>query len=215
MNGLRAVGSLPQRAMRKKLMSQSIALALALTSLIAGASVYAATRPIWRTDPEQSTETKLAIEDWPICATMAALGSDANWAELDADFAGGKKALAAEDWDGAIAAFELAALRDPRNADIHNSIGYAHRRLRQLGPAIGHFQQALVFNPRHRGAHEHLGELYLLLDEPARADEHLAALEQICLVPCAEFGNLKRAISAYRVSAARDAIAARSVADRE
>jgi tetratricopeptide (TPR) repeat protein len=69
---------------------------------------------------------------------------DAEWAQLDPDFKAGKKALGAEDWNGAIAALELAALRDPLNADIQNYIGYAYRRLRQLGPAIGHYHQALM-----------------------------------------------------------------------
>src|SRR5207302_9098022 len=126
-----------------------------------------------------------------------------DWAQLDADFAAGKKALASQNWNGAITALKVAALRDPRNADIQNYIGYAYRRLRQLGPAMGHYQQALMFNPRHRSAHEHLGELYLVLGEPAKAGQHLAALERICLVPCDEFGDLKRAIASYRVSVTR------------
>ena len=66
-----------------------------------------------------------------------------------------------------------------------------------------HFQRALTFNRRHRGAHEHLGELYLALDEPVKAEEHLAALEDICLIPCEEFGDLKRAIEAHKGPAAR------------
>ena len=74
---------------------------------------------------------------------MGPMGSEADWAQLDPDFAAGKKALAAEDWNGAIAALKLAALRDPRNADIQNYIGYAYRRLRQLGPAMQYYQQAL------------------------------------------------------------------------
>jgi Flp pilus assembly protein TadD len=82
----------------------------------------------------------------------------------------------------ASAAFELAALRDPTNADIQNYIGYAYRRLRQLGPAIGHYQQALILNPRHRSAHEHLGEAYLVLDGSAKAEQLLAALENLCLI---------------------------------
>jgi tetratricopeptide (TPR) repeat protein len=86
---------------------------------------------------------------------------------------------------------------------IQNYIGYAYRRLRQLGPAMGHYQQALMFNPRHRSAHEHLGELYLVLREPTRAEEHLAELERICLVHCTEFGDLERAIAIYRGSATR------------
>ncbi len=87
-----------------------------------------------------------------------------------------------ENWNAAVAAFELAALRDPTNADIQNYIGYAYRRLRQLGPAIGHYQQALILNPRHRSAHEHLGEAYLVLDGSAKAEQLLAALENLCLI---------------------------------
>ena len=130
-------------------------------------------------------------------------GSEADWAQLDPDFAAGKKALAAQDWNGAIAALKLAALRDPRNADIQNYIGYAYRRLRQLGPAMGHYQQALTSNPRHRSAHEHLGELFLALGEPEKAEEHLEALARICLIPCAELGDLARLIAAYRNFATR------------
>jgi Flp pilus assembly protein TadD len=128
---------------------------------------------------------------------------DADWAKLDPEFAAGKKAVLAEDWDGAIAMLKSAALRDPRNADIQNYIGYAYRRLRQLGPAIGHYQQALTLNPRHRSAHEHLGEAYLVLGQPAKAEQLLAALENLCLIPCEESDDLKRAIAAYNRLATR------------
>ena len=128
---------------------------------------------------------------------MSGLGVDGR--SSDRDFAAGKKALAAEDWNGAIAALKLAALRDPLNANIQNYIGYAYRRLRQLGPAMQHYQQALLLNRRHRSAHEHLGELYLALGEPAKAEEQLATLEDICLIPCVETDDLKRVIAAYKM----------------
>ena len=92
----------------------------------------------WFAAPERAADAKLPPEDWPICTSMAAMGSEADWAQLDPDFAAGKKALVAADWNSAIAALKLAALRDPRNADIQNYIGYAYRRLRQLGPAMQH-----------------------------------------------------------------------------
>src|SRR5260370_38221482 len=114
---------------------------------------------------------------------MASVASDAEWAQLDPDFKAGKKALGAQDWSGAIAAFELAALRDPLNADIQNYIGYAYRRLRQLGPAIGPYQQALMLNPRHRSAHEHLGEAYLWLLGPPKAGHILKGLEKLFPIP--------------------------------
>ena len=85
---------------------------------------------------------------------MAALGVEVEG--LDPDFAIGKKALSTGNWNAAITALNLAALRDPGNADIQNYIGYAYRRLHEWGPAMQHFQQALTFNRRHRGAHEHL-----------------------------------------------------------
>jgi tetratricopeptide (TPR) repeat protein len=69
--------------------------------------------------------------------------------------------------------------------------------LRQLDQATRHYQQALTLNPRHRSAHEHLGEAYLVQGDLAQAKEHLTALKQICLIPCVEYGDLERAIAEY------------------
>ena len=187
-------------------MIRRIGLAAVLGALVAACVVYAARAPDWRNVIAAglgASEPKLANEDWPICTTMGLMGSEADWAQLDPDFAAGKKALVAEDWNGALAALKLAALRDPRNADIQNYIGYAYRRLRQLGPAMQHYQEAILLNRRHRSAHEHLGELYLVLGESAKAEQQLAILEEICLIPCVETDDLKRAIAAYQTLARR------------
>lgn len=188
-------------------MIRAIAAATMLGVLVAAAAVSTRSLPEWRSKPPvdgaDRARTAVASESWPICTTIMSVAPDADWAQLDPDFKAGKKALVAEDWNGAIAAFELAALRDPANADIQNYIGYAHRRLRQLGPAIGHYQRALMLNPRHRSAHEHLGEAYLVLGEPAKAEQLLTALENLCLIPCAEYDDLKRALAAYELLAAR------------
>jgi tetratricopeptide (TPR) repeat protein len=186
-------------------MVRSIALAAVLGALIAAGASFAMTQTSWRDivatwlgGRPQAPNAALAIENWPICTTMAALAADVEG--LDPDFAAGKKALAAGNWNAAITSLELAALRDPRNADIQNYIGYAYRRLRELGPAMQHYQQALSFNRRHRSAHEHLGELYLVLGDATKAEEHLAMLDDICLIPCEEYGDLQRAIATYRSS---------------
>ena len=191
-------------------MIRSIAFAAALGALVAAGAVFAVNPLAWRNPiadwfgtVQPVAEAKIVPEDWPICTTMGSMGSEADWAKLDPDFAAGKKGLVAEDWDKAIAALKLAALRDPPNADIQNYIGYAYRRLRQLGPAMQHYQQALILNRRLRSAHEHLGELYLVLGEPAKAEQQLAKLEDICLIPCEEYGDLKRAIAAFKRLAAR------------
>jgi Flp pilus assembly protein TadD len=152
-----------------------------------------------------SQRARLAQGDCDLARSIraGACGEARDRRVADPDFAAGKKALVAEDWNGAIAALKRAALRDPRNADIQNYIGYAYRRLRQLGPAMQHYQEAILLNRRHRSAHEHLGELYLVFGDPAKAGQQLATLEEICLIPCVETDDLKRAIAAYETLARR------------
>jgi Flp pilus assembly protein TadD len=118
--------------------------------------------------------------------------------QLDPDYAAGKKAIEAKDWSGAIRFLSSAALRDTRNADIENYLGYAYRNAGNFDLAFQHYERALKLSPRHRGAHEYLGEAYLMVGNLVKAEEHLAALQAICLVPCEEFEDLQKEIDAYR-----------------
>src|SRR6202051_2201114 len=140
----------------KTMMIRAIALATMLGALVASVAVSTIRPPGWWNsitplfgELDRGAETAITPEGWPICTTMASVASDADWAQLDPDFKAGKKALGAEDWNGAIAAFELAALRDPLNADIQNYIGDAYRRLLSLGPAIGHYTLVRLAHTRH------------------------------------------------------------------
>ena len=140
---------------------------------------------------------RIAAEEWPLCTTMGSLAGG-DWDDLDPDFAAGKVALVKGQWASAIEALKLASLRDPRNADIQNYIGYANRRIGLPKLSFAHFRQAIEFNPRHRGAHQHLGETHLSVGELAEAEAQLAALEQICLLPCDEYRDLRWAIATYK-----------------
>ncbi len=122
---------------------------------------------------------------------------------VDSDFAAGRTAIEAQDWQGAIRALSSAALRDTRNADIQNYLGYAYRHTGQMELAFKHYERALQLNPRHRGAHEYVGEAYLMVNDLPKAEAHLSALEKICLIPCEEYEDLKKAIAEYRRKAAR------------
>lgn len=119
-------------------------------------------------------------------------------AGLDPDYASGRQALEAKDWRAAIGFLNSAALRDTRNADIQNFLGYAYRNSGDLALAFTHYHRALQLNARHRGAHEYLGETYLMSGNVAKAEEHLALLGGICLIPCAEHGMLRDKIAAFR-----------------
>lgn len=91
------------------------------------------------------------------------------------------------DWDVAIRLLSSAGLRDTRNADIQNYLGYA-------------YQRALQLNPRHRGAHEYIGEAYLIANDLANAEKHLTALEKM---PDPVRGVRRLEEGDHRVSAAR------------
>jgi tetratricopeptide (TPR) repeat protein len=121
----------------------------------------------------------------------------------DPDFAAGKAAFQAKDWTAAIAAFSAAALRDTRNADIQNYLGYAYRKTGQLELAFKHYERALQLDPRHRGAHEYIGEAYLMVNDLPKAEEHLAALKKICFLPCEQYRDLRKAIAEYRQRAGK------------
>ena len=126
---------------------------------------------------------------------------EAEESRLDPDYATGVKAIEAKDWTSAIRLLLSAALRDTRNADIQNYLAYAYRNSGDIALAFQHYNRALALNPRHRGAHEYIGEAYLMVKNVAKAEEHLAALQKICLIPCEEFDDLKKKIDAYRRSA--------------
>jgi Flp pilus assembly protein TadD len=116
----------------------------------------------------------------------------------DPDVVAGKKAIDDKRWADAIKAMSSAALRDTRNADIQNYLGYAYRNAGQMDKAFAHYERALKLSPRHRGAHEYVGEAYLMVGKPAQAQEHLKALQAICLLPCEELDDLKAKIDQYQ-----------------
>lgn len=142
-----------------------------------------------------------------LCVMLAALvglagahavGTEEEGSSSDLDVAAGRKAIEAKKWTVAIEALSSAALRDPANADIQNWLGYAHRNAGNLPQAFEHYGRALKLNPRHRGAHEYVGEAYLSSGRPEKAEEHLKALQAICVLPCEQLNDLKEKIERYR-----------------
>src|SRR3989304_2862826 len=137
------------------------------------------------------------------CARACAFAAQAAPAEeedagLDPDYARGKQAVETQDWPAAVKFLNSAALRDTRNADIQNYLGYAYRNSGDLALAFRHYHRALQLDARHRGAHEYLGEAYLMSGNLAKAEEHLALLGGICLIPCEEHGMLEKKLAEYR-----------------
>ena len=122
-------------------------------------------------------------------------------AAADPDYAAGKKAIEERNWSAAIKRFTSAAQRAPDSADIHNYLGFANRNAGNLPAAFRHYRRALDLDPRHRAAHEYIGEAYLMVKDLGKAEEHLAALDRICLLPCEEYADLKAKVTAYKQGA--------------
>ena len=116
-----------------------------------------------------------------------------------------RKAIDAKDWNKALNELNLAAREDPRNADVQNLLGYTYRKRSNpdLAKAFEHYKEALKLNPKHKGAHEYIGEAYLMDKKPAEAQKHLAQLEALCgNKTCEEYADLAKAIADYNARAA-------------
>ncbi len=109
------------------------------------------------------------------------------------------KTIAAKDWPQAQALLKDAIARNPSNADYHNLYAYSIRKGANpdMSLVFMHYNEALRIDPRHRGAHEYLGEAYLMVGNLPKAKEHLSALDKLCFFSCSEFSDLKKAISEY------------------
>lgn len=134
----------------------------------------------------------------PGFALAAPSDEESESAPSDPDFVAGRQAIESRDWSTAVRRLSSASLRDTRNADIQNWLGFAHRNMGNLDAAFKHYGRALELNPRHRGAHEYVGEAYLMVGRLADAERHLAELARICLIPCEEHDDLKQKIAEYQ-----------------
>jgi tetratricopeptide (TPR) repeat protein len=116
----------------------------------------------------------------------------------DARYAAGLAALKLKDYPRALAHFQDALKRFPDSANLHNELGYTFRKLDRLDKAFEHYKRALAIDPRHRGAHEYIGEAYLMAGDVASAEKHLKALRSICTLSCEEMRDLQAAVEAHR-----------------
>src|SRR6185503_12029 len=117
-----------------------------------------------------ATLAGLALVLLPPAAHADPEETDPDLASRDADYAAGRKALQAHDWKAAIARLTKAEVRNPDHADLQNDLGFAYRNMKQYDAAFRHYERALAIDPRHRGAHEYIGEAYLMVGDVTNAE---------------------------------------------
>src|SRR6478736_969390 len=94
-----------------------------------------------------------------------------------------------QDWKSAAAVMQQAIAKDASNADYHNLYAYSLRKggTPDMDLVFKHYNEALRIDPKHKGAHEYLGEAYLMVGNVDKAREHLAQLDKLCFFGCSEY----------------------------
>ena len=126
-------------------------------------------------------------------------GADQTTAKpADPNYTRAKAMIEARDYANALPLLQQVVAKDPKNADAYNLMGYATRKSGDPNGSLQYYQQALAIDARHLGAHEYVGEAYLMLDRPAEAEQHLARLNSLGVFGCSEYRMLKTAIADYK-----------------
>ncbi|MDI3337569.1 tetratricopeptide repeat protein [Defluviimonas aestuarii] len=84
---------------------------------------------------------------------------------------------------------------EPRNADALNLMGYSNRKMNRLTEAARYYDAALKVNPKHIGALEYQGELFVEMGDYDRARQNLKLIAAICGA-CDEVIDLRAALDA-------------------
>ena len=105
-----------------------------------------------------------------------------------------EKLINNKQFSDAILKLNDALLSDSKNADIYNYLGFSHRKLGKMDKAAFYYNKALEINPKHKGALEYQGEMYLTLNQVEKAEKNLKKLDKICFLGCSEFDKLNKSI---------------------
>ena len=114
--------------------------------------------------------------------------------------AGVRARIGAKDFSGALD--ELKKINDTGSADWNNLMGYSLRKsgVGNAAESEKFYNEALRLEPKHRGALEYSGELYLMTGDLGMAEQRLAALDKACFLPCSEHSALKQAVAKYKAN---------------
>jgi tetratricopeptide (TPR) repeat protein len=131
-------------------------------------------------------------------AFAAGGGGGSSAPPADPNYTKARALIDAGSYADAIPLLEKVVVAQPKSADAFNHLGYSHRKVGQIDAALKNYQRALELQPKHLGANEYLGELYLELGELSKAEERLDVLDDACFFGCEEYSELKELIKDYK-----------------
>jgi Flp pilus assembly protein TadD len=105
-----------------------------------------------------------------------------------------------EQYRSAIKTLKNIVSTNPRNADAYNLLGFSYRKTKDFKRAERNYSRALRLDPKHKGALEYMGELFLETNRRDKAEELLARLEKLCPTGCEELEDLRDAFTGNQTS---------------
>ena len=97
-------------------------------------------------------------------------------------------------YEAAVDKLLKAEKNNSNDADIYNYLGFSFRKMGNLDKAAFYYEKALTISPKHKGALEYHGRLFLMRGDKDAAQTNLAKLDKICWLGCGEYEDLKKAI---------------------
>jgi len=142
---------------------------------------------------------------FPVAVLAAGGNGDSAGVPADPVIAAALDANERKDYAKASGILREALAKAPDNADYHNLYAYSVRKGANpdMDLVFKHYNEALRLNAKHRGAHEYIGEAYLMVGNLGKAKEHLARLDRLCFFPCGEYSDLKKAVAEYEAKQPR------------
>jgi Flp pilus assembly protein TadD len=102
--------------------------------------------------------------------------------------------IAAKNWTKAIADLTAIVKASPPSADAYNLLGYSYRNAGNYDRAGQAYAKALKLDPKHTGALEYQGVLFLKLGQKDKAQANLDKIKGICGTTCEAYTDLAKAI---------------------
>lgn len=97
-------------------------------------------------------------------------------------------------WTAAIAKLTLIVKASPKSADAYNLLGFSYRNAGDMKAAGAAYARALKLDPKHTGALEYQGILFIKLGQMDKAKANLALIKTISGANSEEYQDLAKAI---------------------
>ena len=134
----------------------------------------------------------------PLMLQAAGSSDDDSESKKSTDYQRAVSYIKKSDYSAAIPLLRKELEKNPGNADAHNYMGYVLRKRNDLKNSAVHYEKALEIDPKHLGALEYQGELFLTVGNLNLAKANLKKLDKLCWLGCDEYDDLKASIEAYQ-----------------